>query len=412
MTAERKKPPMLSSSDGIPRAIHGEKSHALAVELPAELARYTQNARRWREHCDVTVLRDGAQTYPAMLAAIAAARVSICLEVYILTPDAMGDRFKAALIERAKAGVAVRVMYDAVGSLTLADGWLDGLRAVGGEVLIFNSIRPWRRRYNLSLRDHRKILVVDDAVAFTGGLNIALDYASTSVGGAGWHDMHCMVRGGIVLDLARLFRRTWMNAGGSLYPSPPRAEAGPTTASSAIVRMIENTGRRRGAIRGAYIHVIKAAQTQVLIQNAYFLPERVLRRALARAVNRGVEVRIIVPGHSDVRLVEWAMLYAMRRLAQRGVTIMRWRGPMMHAKTAVVDGVWSTIGSYNFDSQSRFNNLEVTLEILDRAVGAQLVAEFDGDLANCDPYDEAAWRRLPWWRKAFAWLGYRLRRFL
>jgi cardiolipin synthase len=119
-----------------------------------------------------------------------------------------------------------------------------------------------------------------------------------------------------------------------------------------------------------------------------------------------------VPGHSDVKLVEFAMLYVMRRLARRGIEVLHWRGTMMHAKCAVVDAVWSTIGSYNFDAQSRFNNLECTVEILDPDIGQALVAEHDGNRSSCDPFDEASWRRLPWWRKAFAWIGYRLRRFL
>jgi cardiolipin synthase len=158
--------------------------------------------------------------------------------------------------------------------------------------------------------------------------------------------------------------------------------------------------------------VIKAAHETLRIHNAYFLPDRGLRRALIRAAGRGVVVQIIVPGHSDVRLIEWASLYVLRRLTKRGVKILRWRGPMMHAKTAVVDAAWSTIGSYNFDAQSRFNNLEVCVEILDPAIGQQLVAEFDHDVTNCDAYDEAAWQRLPWWRKAVAWLAFRFRRFL
>src|SRR5206468_2084968 len=157
---------------------------------------------------------------------------------------------------------------------------------------------------------------------------------------------------------------------------------------------------------------IKTARRCVWIQNAYFLPDRGLRRALARAARRGVDVRVIVPGRSDVRVIEWASLYVLRRLARRGVQILRWRGAMMHAKTAVVDALWSTIGSYNFDAQSRFNNLEVTVEILDAGVGEALVKEFEGDLATCDPYDEAAWLELPWWRKALAWLAFRVRRFL
>ena len=392
-----------------------EPTRALTAPLPQELQRYTRSAARWRPGCEVTVLRDGEETYHAMLAAITHARRSVCLETYILASDRTGDRFKIALVERARAGVHVRVLYDAVGSFGLSNAWLDDLRAAGIEVLEFNPIAPWRARAGLSHRDHRKILVVDDELAFTGGLNVANDYASVGDGGAGWHDMHCRVRGTVVLDLARLFRRTWLRAGGQPYPAPPAAERAPEgdPVGTSFARVIDNTTRRRKpAIRRAYLHVIKAARESVLIENAYFLPDRGLRRALVHAAARGVDVRVMVPGHSDVRLLGWASLYVMRRLVRRGVKLLRWRGAMMHAKTAVVDAVWSTIGSYNFDAQSRFNNLEVTVEILDPAVGRAMVAEFEGDVAACDPYDESDWRRLPWWRKALAWLAFRLRRWL
>jgi cardiolipin synthase len=397
----------------VPEHIDDAPSRAIAIALPQALAPYARNALRWRIGCEVTSLRDGGETYAAMLAAISAARRTIWFETYILASDRTGDRFKLALIERARAGVTVRLMYDAVGSFGLSDSWLDDLRAAGVHVIVFNPIAPWRARWRLSHRDHRKILVIDDEVAFTGGLNIANDYASVEEGGVGWHDAHVRVRGPIVLDLARLFRRTWLRAGGDEYPAPPRASTMPGIGGSSFVRAIENTSRRaRPAIRRAYLHVIKASRRAVWIENAYFVPDRGLRRALVRAVARGVDVRIIVPGHSDVRLIEWASLYVMRRLARRGVKILRWRGVMLHAKTAVVDAVWSTIGSYNLDAQSRFNNLEVTLEILDPSVGDKLVATFERDVASCDPFDEASWKGLPWWRKVFAWLAYRVRRFL
>ena len=400
-------------SDGVPREIEDTPSRAIAIHLPPALQAYSRTAVRWRPGCDVTVLRDGGETYRSMLEAIAAAQRTICLETYILAADRTGDRFKAVLIERARAGIAVRIMYDAVGSFGLPESWLADLRAAGAEITDFNPIAPWRTRFNLSHRDHRKILVIDDELAFTGGLNIANDYASTDDGGAGWHDMHCRVRGPVVLDLSRLFRRTWLRSAGAYYPAPARAGDADGVGGTSFARILENTARRqRSSIRRAYLHVIKAARTSVLIQNAYFLPDRGLRRALARAVRRGVAVRVIVPGHSDVKLVEWASLYVLRRLARHGVEILRWRGAMMHAKSAVVDAVWATIGSYNFDAQSRFNNLECTIEILDTIVGQALVAEFEGDRANCEPFDEAAWQRLPWWRKVFAWIGYRLRRIL
>lgn len=408
------------SEPAAPEPIRDPPSRAIEVVLPKPLRPYARSRLRWRPGCELVVLRDGGETYPAMLAALAAAQRTICLETYILAADRTGDRFKAVLMERARAGVEVRVIYDAVGSFGLPGGWVDELRAAGCEVIAFNPIAPWRRRFRLSHRDHRKIIVVDDEVAFTGGLNISNDYASLEDGGVGWHDMHCRATGPIVADLARMFRRSWLRGGGQHYP-PPRPAAGAAGGArgesgargDSYARLIDNTRRRnRATTRRAYLHILRAARDAVLIQNAYFIPDRGLRRAMARAVRRGVEVSVMVPGRSDVRMIEWAGLYVLRGLARAGVKVRLWRGPMMHAKTCVVDAVYSTIGSYNFDSMSRFNNLEVTMEILDPAVGGALVASFERDLAGCDVYEADGWQRLPWWKKALAWACYRLRRFL
>jgi cardiolipin synthase len=397
----------------VPRPINDPPSTAIAVRLPASLTRYARSTLRWRAG-DVEVLRDGGQTYPAMLAALGEAQRSICFETYILAADRTGDRFKAVLIERARAGVAVRIIYDAVGSFGLPEHWVDDLRAAGCQVIDFNPIAPWRRKFRLSHRDHRKIIVVDDRIGFTGGLNIANDYAAVEDGGVGWHDMHCRVTGAVVADLARMFRRTWLRCGGKDYRSPTVGVGySPAEAGKPFIRLLDNTLRRqRTTVRRAYLHVIKAARQQVLITNAYFLPDRGLRRALIKAAARGVDVRVMVPGHSDVKMVGFASLYILRRLARRGVKMFLWRGPMMHAKTAVVDALWSTIGSYNFDAQSRFNNLEVTLEILDPTTANTLVANFERDIGHADPFDEQAWMQLPWWSKVMAWIGFRLRRLL
>ena len=402
----------MTAAPAVPEPIRDGPSTAIAVALPGHLTRYARSPLRWRGGCEVAVLRDGGETYPAMLEALFAAKRTICFETYILAADRTGDRFKAVLIDRARAGVQVRVIYDAVGSFGLPDSWVDEMRGAGCEVIDFNPIAPWRRRFRLSHRDHRKIIVVDDRVAFTGGLNIANDYASVEDGGAGWHDMHCRVTGPIVRDLAQMFRRTWLRCGGANYP-PPSSSSDEPSREGPFVRLLDNTRRRqRTTVRRAYLHVIKTSRQRVLIQNAYFLPDRGLRRALAKAAARGVDVRIMVPGRSDVRMVAWAGLYVLRRLARRGVKIFLWRGVMMHAKTATVDALWSTIGSYNFDAQSRFNNLEVTLEILDAATGQALVTTFERDTAHAEAFDEQAWLRMPWWRKAMAWIGYRFRRFL
>ena len=401
----------------VPEPIRDPPSRAIELQLPKPMRPYARSLARWRTGCEITVLREGGETYPAMLAALTAAKRTICLETYILAADLTGDRFKTVLMERALAGVTVRILYDAVGSFGLPVGWVEDLRAAGCEVIAFNPIAQWRRRFRLSHRDHRKIIVVDGEVAFTGGLNISNDYASIEDGGVGWHDMHCRVTGSLVLDLERMFRRSWLRGGGTPYPlpQPPAAAPGdpPPARGRTYARLIDNTRRRqRATTRRAYLHVLRAARDAVLIQNAYFLPDRGLRRAMTRAARRGVEVSVTVPGHSDVRIIEWASLYVLRGLARSGVKVHRWRGPMMHAKTCVVDSIWSTIGSYNFDSQSRFNNLEVTVEILDAEIGRTLVASYQRDLASCDPFDQDSWRKLPWWRKTLAWICYRLRRFM
>jgi cardiolipin synthase len=397
----------------IPEPIVDQPSRAIMVSLPRELAPYARNQQRWRSGCQVTVLRDGADTYPAMLEAIAAAKQTISIETYILAADETGNRFKAALIERARAGVKIRMIYDAVGSFGLPGSYADELRAEGVEVIDFNPIAPWRRRFRLSHRDHRKVIVCDNQVAFTGGLNIADEYAGTSIGGTGWHDMHCRVVGPIVLDLARMFRRTWLRAGGGDFPPIKPGSTAPPGEGNCYVRLLDNTLRRqRGTVRRAYLHVIRSARMSILIENAYFLPDRGLRRALGRAARRGVDVRIVVPGSSDVRVIEWAGLYVLRDLAKAGVKILRWRGKMMHAKTATIDNTWSTIGSYNFDAQSRFSNLEVTVEILDPPTAQALARNFEIDSANCDSFDETTWKQLPFWKKALAWLSFRFRRWL
>lgn len=399
--------------DSVPEPIVDQPSRAIVVSLPRELARYARTQLRWRQGCSVAVLRDGGEVFPSMLAAIAAARKTISLETYILAADRIGTRFKEALIERARAGVVVRLIYDAVGSFGLPASYVAELRAGGVQVVDFNPIAPWRRRFRLSHRDHRKVIVVDNAVAFTGGLNIADEYDTVENGGGGWHDMHCRVEGPIVIDLARMFRRTWLRAGGG--PFAPIAPGGiaPPGDGAAYTRLLDNTLRRqRGIVRRAYLHVIRSAQKSVLIENAYFLPDRGMRRALSRAARRGVDVRVITPGSSDVRVIEWAGLYSARNMSKMGIKIFHWRGPMLHAKTATVDATWSTIGSYNFDAQSRFSNLEVTVEVLDPEVAQRLSRSFELTLASCDPYDDQVWRRLPWWKKALAWFSFRFRRWL
>lgn len=381
--------------------------------LLAAITRYTRSFYRLRRGNAVQVLRTGAEAFPAMLTAIAGARRSIVLETYILEDDRTGLRFIDALIERAVAGVTVRLIYDSVGTIGFDARQVQRMAAAGVQQLEYHPIAPWRARFNLSRRNHRKVLVVDDEVAFTGGLNLSDDYAAVADGGKGWHDVHCELRGPVVADLARQFRRVWLAEGGAPYPAPPRAEERDALPANVAARVVDNTRlRRRGAIRRAYLAAINAAQRAILLENAYFLPDRRLRTALARAVRRGVEVAVIVPGRSDVKTVEYAGMYAYRRLIRRGIKILRWQGPMMHAKTAVVDGLWSAIGSYNLDNRSLHYNLELIVELIDAELGAEMERHFRADERSTVALDRSGWDELSWWRKALAWLAFRFRSWL
>ncbi len=404
--------PTPTTASSSPTAVARDATPA-ATTLLAAIARFARSLYRLRRGNQLRLLRAGAETFPAMLAAIAAARRSVCLETYIFEDDRTGHRFRDALIERAAAGVAVRIIYDGIGGFGMSASFVASMAAAGVELVEYHPVAPWRARFNLSRRDHRKILVVDDELAFTGGLNISDDYADLAEGGRGWHDLHCELRGPVVADLARLFRRTWLAEGGAAFPPPPYPDDDAPRPGAITARVVDNSKlRRRGAIRRAYLTAIAAAERTIWLENAYFLPDRGIRRALARAVARGVDVAVIVPGRNDVRAVEYAGLYVHRKLAAQGVQVLAWSGPMMHAKTAVIDGVWGCIGSYNLDARSLHYNLEVVVEIIDHEFGQVMAGQFEADRARAVPLDHTAWRRLSWWRKALAWLSFRIRNWL
>ena len=371
----------------------------------------------------VTVLRGGQEAFPAMLEAMAAAEKSISIETYILEADAVGERFADVMCARAEAGVAVRLIYDAIGCLGLPQSYLQRLRRAGVEVLEYHPILPWKERFVLSRRDHRKILVVDDETAFTGGINISRHYVPETQGGAGWHDVHCRVCGPVVLDLARLFRRVWVREGGTPYVSPPRpssdrARGESTTADTAapgpsLARVLSNRKyRKRWAIRRAYLHAINRAERTISLMNAYFLPDRGICWALRRAVARGVRTRVIVPEVSDVPAVAYAAQHLYGGLLRDGIEILCWPDRMMHAKTAVIDGVWTSIGSYNLDNVSLLYNLEVALEVLDAQLGAAMDQQFEIDAARCRPLSIDTWEKRSKTDKAISWVFYNLRRWL
>ena len=320
---------------------------------------------------EVRLLRDGAEAYPAMLAAIAAARREIVMEFYWFGSDAVGRQFCDSLGERARSGVSVRVIFDAFGSTPLDPEMFELLRSNGADVRPYHPLFVFRgTTQRWAFRDHRKLLVCDEQVGFAGGLNIGREWASLASGGEGWRDDMVEVRGPGARELRTLFYGTWRRLlsrreRGDPAKLPPDA---PTVLAQTPTRPVWAIASGRGwrarrAIRATYVRWIVEAKRSIDIVNAYFVPDRWIRRALLRALRRGVTVRIIVPARGDVPLVQWAVEATLERLTKQGVQAFAYSGAVLHSKTAVVDDELVTIGSYNLDHRSFRYNLEVNLAI-------------------------------------------------
>lgn len=375
---------------------------------------YVHRPQALRPGNRIVPLRGGEEAYPAMLSAIAGAREYVHLETYILRADRIGTRFQQALIDRARAGVKVRLIFDSAGSFGLPDTYVQELTAAGVEVIEFHPLAPWRQRWAYNQRDHKKILVVDCRLGFIGGINIGDEYVPIEEGGAGWFDMHARVEGPVVEDLDRLFHRTWHGAGGEPFTERTPTQPHRTGKDAGCLALtIDNTGlRNRSRKRAAYLHAIRASYSAISLMNSYFIPDQGLRRAFYRAVTRGVVVRIIVPSQSDVRVVLLASRHLYPRLLQRGVRIFEWPGPMMHAKSAVIDEIWSTIGSYNIDWRSFLHNLEASLVILDQAFGERMRRDFEEAVARCHEVTYAECLERSGFERFLQWFCYLFRYWL
>lgn len=383
----------------------------------AELGRSFRRKRRRRPETPlvagnrVTILVDGGPYFDAVLAAIGGAEHYVLLETYILRADETGWRVGRALAEKAREGVEVALSFDGYGSLGIDEIYLAFLREAGVQVLEFSplSILEWRPPW--SKRNHRKMLVVDGRLGITGGMNIGNDYADLASGGGNWRDTGISVEGPAVAQLEAMFRNTWHRAGGVPLASEPRAA--PTFPEGHVARFIGNHARRdRAEIRRAYLRAIFAARRSICIENAYFSPDPVILRALLRAAKRGVDVEIITAGATDV----WPVLAVSRRLygplLRAGVTIYEWHERVLHAKTAVIDGLWSTVGSANFTHRAFLLDLEVNATILSPVVGAQMEALFRTDAGRSRRIDLALWKARPWAQRLVEWFFGLFRRLI
>ena len=360
----------------------------------------------------VRLLRDGAAAFPEMLASIASAKREVLLEMYWVGADAVGERFREALIERARAGVKVCVIYDAVGSMSITAAWWRALFAAGGRAVEFHSISPLDPRFRLEhveLRDHRKMLVVDGEVGFVGGINLAMPWLAVEEGGAGWRDDVIEVRGGAVGELRSLFYRTWRRL---TRESPPDDVVPLSRKRSRPVWVLASQWRTRRSIHREYLVRIRGAKRRVDIANSYFVPDRRVRAALFQAVKRNVEVRVLVPDKSDVPIVQFAVEALFDTLLRHGVRIWALPGTMLHSKTAIIDEAFTTVGSYNLDERSWRKNLEVNLAVEDADFARYARSWFEHDLAHSNRIELNTWRDRSLARRGFEWAAYAMRRLL
>jgi cardiolipin synthase len=340
-----------------------------------------------------------------MLAAISGAHDNINLEMYTLSDGQIGRTIADALIERAHHGVKVNVMYDSLGSLHTPAGFFDNLRSNGIAVVDFNPLSPFAASHwsirQLTHRTHRKLLIIDGRTAFTGGINISEVYASgirVSKQGtppAYWRDTDVEVDGPAAAEFQKLFVSDWRHEGGVLVNTQRYFPKIPAEGKQ-IVRVIGSVPEEFSSIYVDLISAVVNSETNIYITDAYFVPDRQMRRALRDAARRGVDVRLLLPSRSDEPFIVSAQRAHYRGLLKTGVKIYEWSGTMLHAKTATIDGVWSSVGTSNLDWWSIARDDEINAIILGHRFGDEMNLMFKNDLEDSQQVDLAQWEHRSW----------------
>jgi len=375
----------------------------------------------------VTLLIDGPATYAAMFKAMENARDHINLETFIIEDDETGRRFSDLLLKKQAEGVQVNLLYDSRGSFLTPAPFFQRLRDAGIQVLAFNPVNPLKARGSWSVAhpDHRKILIVDGKVVFTGGINISAVYSSPSSGKSGlsgkipgtkapipWRDTDVQIEGPVVAEFQKLFLDTWQqqkggNLSGRNYFPDLKAEG------HALVRAVGSSpGETNRLTFVLYVSAITFSERSLHLTNAYFVPDAETIKALRDAAGRGVDVKIVLPGNTDASLTLSAGRYYYSELLKSGVKLYERRDVLLHAKTAVIDNVWSTVGSTNMDFWSFSTNDEVNAVILNKEFAAEMEKMFAGDLAESDEIRLEEWKKRPVLERIKEWFAHQFQRWL
>ena len=343
----------------------------------------------------VEALNNGDEIFPAMLSAIAAAERTVTFETYIYWSGEIGQKFADALSERARAGVEVKVVIDWVGSLKMEQKLLKQMRDAGVDVRHFRPLK-WYNLGRLNNRTHRKLLVVDGKIGFTGGVGIADVWSGDAGDPEHWRDLHFRIEGPAVWQIQAAFNDNWIKSAGTLLHGeayfPPLAEAGEMDAHM----FIASPSGGSESMHLMYLMSIAAANTSIDLQAAYFVPDELMIKALIAARKRGVRVRIVVPGkHIDSDTVRLASKAEWGDLLAAGIEIHEYLPTMMHNKLLIVDRAMVSVGSTNFDLRSFRLNDEASLNIYHTGFAEQMTEVFENDLKHTRKYDLKTWEARP-----------------
>lgn len=354
----------------------------------------------------VTILLDGPQTFDAIRKAVSAAKHHVHVETFIYDDDELGREFAELLMTKRREGVQVRVLYDSIGSRSTKSEFFDELRAAGVEVREFRPLNPIKTPlfWKIQNRDHRKIIVVDGRVAFTGGINISGTYSSASSTKPGpergvedgWRDTHVRIEGPAVAQLQTLFLQGWRRAGErnvdcceAAYFPPPRTDGDHLV--TIVATDTENVQDR--SLYATYLAAFRQAQSRLWVTHAYFAPNDAILDAMVDAAKRGVDVRMIAPGFTDSGIILHATRSTYTRLLKAGVRIYEQNDALLHAKSVVIDGVVSIVGSANLDMRSFLHNDEVNAIVISREFGKEMEAIFERDQNAGDALDLERWKK-------------------
>ena len=360
-----------------------------------------------RRGCEVEVLTNGEVYYEAELEAISRAERSVNLEAYIFQKGEVAERFVRALAERARAGVRVKLVLDALGSFASWDSYFRELTEAGGRVAWYHPLR-WHNWPRYNNRTHRELIVIDGRVGFVGGSGVADHWLKARDGRRRWRDTMFRVEGDLVLSLQATFAENWLESSGEILAGeeyfPDLESVG--DAPAFVVNSSPTTGGSTRA-RILFQMLLASARESILITTPYFLPDYSARREMVRAVEeRGARVEIITPGvHSDHMLTRSSSRRLYGDLLRAGARIYEYQPGMIHAKTMVVDGAWSVVGTTNFDNRSFGLNDEVNLAAFDRRLAARVASDFARDRAESREITYDEWRARPLWERAYEQFG-------